>query len=119
MTRILVVDDDDDIRDMTEFVLARAGYEVQGAENGQAALETAAGFAPDLILLDMRMPSMDGWAFMSAYRATSGPHARVIVVTAARDAFAWASQVRADGFLAKPFDLQDLIATVDAAARGS
>jgi len=115
MTRILIVDDDVDIRDLAQLVLEQAGHEVRSAENGEVALETARSFAPELILLDMRMPGIDGWAFMTKYRGTPEPHARVIVVTAARDALAWASQVRADGYLAKPFDLRELIDAVDAA----
>jgi len=55
---------------------------------------------------------MDGWAFMQAYRAQPGPHAPVIVCTAARDAAASAAQVHAAAYLAKPFDVEDLLTCV-------
>ena len=58
--RILIVDDDDNIRQIVRMCLADEGYEVFEAANGQAALEAARHRPPDLILLDMRMPVMDG-----------------------------------------------------------
>jgi CheY-like chemotaxis protein len=66
----------------------------------------------DLILLDMRMPVMDGWTFASAYRAAMGPHVPIVVLSAARDAAERAAQIHAEGFLGKPFDLDDLLSMV-------
>jgi CheY-like chemotaxis protein len=106
--RILVVDDDESIRQFIEMALADRGYEIVTAEHGRAALERIAAARPDLILLDMRMPVMDGWAFAQAYRKAPGPHAPVVVLTAARDAEQSATQIVADAFLAKPFDLKSL-----------
>jgi CheY-like chemotaxis protein len=60
----------------------------------------------------MRMPVMNGWEFSRAYHATPAPHAPIIVVTAARDAADRASQIQAEGYLAKPFDLDDLLTLV-------
>jgi CheY-like chemotaxis protein len=113
VARILVIDDDEDIRDVVQLVLGQAGHQVRCAENGRVALDMVADSEPELILLDMRMPVMDGWEFMRLYRATPEPRGCVIVLTAARDARAWAAQVGADGYLAKPFDLRDLIAVID------
>jgi CheY-like chemotaxis protein len=67
---------------------------------------------PAVILLDMKMPVMDGWAFASAYRQQSGPHAPIIVMTAAHDSRQRASEIAADGFIPKPFDLDDLLALI-------
>jgi len=106
---ILIVDDDPDIRDFVEQVLADQGYEVATASDGQLALDSVERVRPRLILLDMRMPAMDGWAFANAYRVQPGPHAPIVVMTAARDAGERAGQINAQGFLAKPFDLDDLI----------
>jgi two-component system, chemotaxis family, chemotaxis protein CheY len=106
--RILVVDDDESIRQFISMALADRGYDVIQAEHGQAALECIKVVTPDLILLDMRMPVMDGWAFAKAYRETPPPHAPIVVVTAARDAAQYAAQIAADAFLAKPFDLKSL-----------
>jgi two-component system chemotaxis response regulator CheY len=82
------------------------------AEHGKAALEAIHEAPPDLVLLDMRMPMMDGWSFAAAYRQLPGPRAPVIVLTAARDAAEYASQIQADAFLAKPFTLSDLFQLV-------
>lgn len=111
--RVLVVEDDDSIRDFITLALSDHGYEVTTAADGAVALEKLATFQPDLILLDMRMPAMDGWAFSRLYRASRSPRAPVVVITAARDAGASAAEIQADGFLAKPFELQDLLALVD------
>ena len=69
---------------------------------------------PDLIVLDMRMPIMDGWEFARRYRELPGPHAPIIVFTAARDAGERASEIAADAYLSKPVSLDDLL---DLAAR--
>lgn len=116
--RVLVVDDDDSIRDFVSVALAYEGYEVVSAENGEAALGAIdRGRGVAVILLDMRMPVMDGWEFARVYRERPGPHAPIIVLTAARDAADYAAQIQADGFLAKPFDLDALIRTVARHAR--
>ena len=111
--RVLVVDDDDSIRDFIELALSDHGYEVKTAAEGAAALKTAARFHPHLILLDMRMSGMDGWKFARAYRKTPGEHARIAVLTAARSAAEPAAEIEADAYLAKPFDLADLLKLVE------
>src|SRR5947208_1289034 len=111
-SRILVVDDDDSIRSFVELALGSEGYGVVTAPNGARALVLATERHPDLILLDMRMPVMDGWAFARAYRGQDGPHAPIVVITAATDAGGRAAEIDADGFLGKPFDLDELLALV-------
>lgn len=106
---ILVVDDDEIILSTLALFLADEGYAVVAASNGKEALEHAERQHPRLILLDMKMPVMDGWAFAVAYRGRPGPHAPIIVMTAARDARSRAAEIAADGFLAKPFDLDRLL----------
>ncbi len=110
--RVLVVDDDEGIRDMLAMALADEGYQVDTAAHGAAALAVLDAATPDVILLDMRMPIMDGWEFARRYRERPGEHAPIVVVTAARDAGDRAAQVEANGFLAKPFALDDLIDVV-------
>ena len=110
---VLVVDDDEGIREMVEIALSDEGYEVMTAPHGAAALDLLQERPPSLILLDMRMPVMDGWQFAQAYHQRPGPHAPIIVVTAAREASDRAAQIGADGVLAKPFLLTDLIAVVE------
>jgi two-component system, chemotaxis family, chemotaxis protein CheY len=105
---VLVIDDDASIRDFLEAALSDAGYRVRTAENGAVAMDAVGGFGPDLILLDMRMPIMDGWAFTHVYRDRPPPHAPIVVMTAALDAAQRAAEVAADGYLAKPFSLEEL-----------
>jgi two-component system chemotaxis response regulator CheY len=110
--RVLVVDDDGSIRQFLQLALTGRGYEVVSAEHGKAALEAIHVAPPGLVLLDMRMPVMDGWAFAAAYRELPPPRAPVVVLTAARDAAEYAEQIQADDYLAKPFSLRDLFRTV-------
>jgi len=111
---ILVVDDDEGIREIIDTVLSDEGYEVVTVPHGAAALEFVGRRSPAIILLDMRMPIMDGWQFARAYRERPGPHAPIVVVTAAREAEESAAQIRADGVLPKPFRLAELLQVVAA-----
>lgn len=105
---VLVVDDDETIRDLVRMALAGEGYEVLTARNGQEALDQIRDLEPALILLDMRMPVLDGWEFASKYRSTARESAPIVVLTAASDAAHSAADIQADGHLAKPFDLYEL-----------
>jgi CheY-like chemotaxis protein len=116
MASVLVVDDDDNIREFVSLALLGEGHRVDVATNGAVALERLQLSNPDVILLDMRMPVMDGWQFADAYRKLPGPHAYLVVMTAARDATRSAAEIDADAHLAKPFELDvllDLVAAVD------
>ena len=116
--RILLVDDDESIRQFVEMALTDEGYEVVTAANGQAALDVLGRWTPSLILLDMRMPIMDGWAFSSVWRQAPGIRkVPVVVITAARDAAESAAEIGADAVLSKPFDLGELLALVRQHAR--
>jgi two-component system chemotaxis response regulator CheY len=106
---ILIVEDDEVISQTLEFVLVEEGYAVVLAANGKEALTRVEVQPPRLILLDMKMPVMDGWAFAAAYRERPGPHAPILVMTAARDTRSRAAEIGADGFIAKPFDLDALL----------
>jgi CheY-like chemotaxis protein len=111
---VLVVDDDDDVLEAAAFILRRAGYEVIEADNGLRALERIAAHGlPDLILLDMNMPVMNGWELARQMRARELWRVPVVVFTAAHDAQRSADEIGAAGFLGKPFELQDLVATVE------
>lgn len=111
--RVLVVDDDPHIREVVGVALSDEGYEVLTAEHGAAALVRVASSQPDVILLDLRMPVMDGSEFARRYRQTPGPHAPIVVLTAWRDTEDDGNQVEAEAFLAKPFRLGDLLSIVD------
>src|SRR5262245_31720681 len=97
---LLVVDDDQDLRDLMQELLTAYGSEVITAANGQDALHQLSQREPDLILLDMKMPIMDGWEFCRALDQR-GPHPPVVVMTAAQNPAERASSVRAAGWLGK------------------
>jgi CheY-like chemotaxis protein len=109
---ILVVEDDAVIAATVANLLREEGYGVVTACNGREALERIGRERPCLILLDMKMPVMDGWDFAAAYRRTSAPHAPILIMTAARDAHTRAARVFAAGYLDKPFDIEELLARV-------
>jgi urea transport system substrate-binding protein len=106
------------IRSYVADVLVDEGYRVGTAQDGAVALQMLEAYQqqglpqPAVILLDMRMPVMDGWAFSRAYRDLRVQHAPIVVVTAAHDAEKRAEQVRAADVLSKPFELDDLIDVV-------
>ncbi len=108
---ILIVDDDAGARDTLEALLFHEGYRLDFAHNGQQALEKAAAIIPDLILLDVMMPDMDGFEVCQHLR-DSGTLAEVpvIMVTALddRDSKLRGIEVGADEFVAKPFDRTEL-----------
>lgn len=110
--RVLVVEDEPSIRDAVAEVLAMEGYAVRTAANGAEALEAIQGELPRLIVLDMRMPVMDGWAFAQEL-SERGLGIPILVLTAAHNARNWAQEVGAAGYLPKPFDVVELIDAVE------
>ncbi len=109
---ILVIDDEPAIVETVTEILQFEGYQVVSADNGATALRLIERQLPRLILLDMRMPVLDGWAFATALRAR-GIHIPIIVMTAAQDAARWAAEVEAASYVSKPFDLNQLLAVVE------
>jgi two-component system, chemotaxis family, chemotaxis protein CheY len=110
--RILIVDDDESIRQIVRICLTDEGYEVSEAPNGQVALSVLHEFTPSLILLDLRMPVMDGWEFARRYEKMPGPRAPIVAFVAALNAEQDCADLDAAGILAKPFDLDDLLRAV-------
>ncbi len=110
---MLVVDDNSAIREFIETVLIGDGYEVASVPDGRAALEIVAQFTPTLILLDLEMPGLNGQAFVAAYRQLPGPHAPILVISAAPDAAEQAARLRTEGILSKPFRVPALLAAVE------
>lgn len=112
--RVLVVDDEPDIRATVSAMLEIEGYEVAEATNGADALVAVESDPPDVILLDMRMPVLDGWGF-AAELHRRGHRIPIVVMTAARDAARWAAEIAASSFIAKPFGYDDLLRAVERA----
>ncbi|MFQ5555319.1 MAG: response regulator [Acidimicrobiia bacterium] len=113
--RILVVDDDPDIIQFVKMNLELEGFEVETAENGRVALESAKSRPPDLILLDVMMPEMDGLTVLRRLRASPATaNVPVIILTAkalAEDRVK-GLDLGADDYITKPFDLEELLARV-------
>jgi CheY-like chemotaxis protein len=112
--RVLVVDDEPGIRATVLAMLEIEGYAVAEAMNGAEALVAVESDPPDVILLDMRMPVLDGWGFASELRRR-GHRTPIVVMTAARDAARWAREIAAAAFVAKPFGYDDLLRAVERA----
>lgn len=110
--RVLVVDDDDALADALRQLLRDAGYSVATVRHGAAALELTHHIEPDLILLDLSMPIMDGWSFARQYRKSAQAHARIVLLTGNAQAPAIARDLGADAYLTKPFENEHLLAVV-------
>jgi len=82
---VLVVEDDDDTREMMTRTLGNDGWKVRQAENGRVALESVAEAVPDLILLDLMMPEMDGFEFIARLRENTDWRSIPVVVLTAKD----------------------------------
>jgi two-component system, chemotaxis family, chemotaxis protein CheY len=107
---VLVVDDDPDILEALSEILEAEGFEIRRARNGKEALERLEPEPPQLILLDLMMPVMDGWEF--AQRMRQKPQVAkipIIVLSADRNVGSKATDIGAVGHLAKPFELNDLL----------
>jgi two-component system response regulator MprA len=108
--RILVVDDDTGIQETLQAVLESEDYEVVVADDGLVALEKLSIAMPDLILLDLMMPRMDGYAFASELeRRGLRSSVSVVVLSADGRTKLKAERIGADGYLEKPFELPDLL----------
>lgn len=110
---VLIVEDDQSLRDMLADLLDGSGYRTVTATDGAAGLDTLRRAAPDLVLLDVAMPIMDGLTFLRRRSAEAcRPTVPVVVMSAQRRE----SEVRTLGaqqFISKPFDLDDLLCVID------
>ena len=117
MTKILVVDDEPSIINLVSAYLQPEGYEVYTAVDGNAGLKAARAFKPDLIILDLMLPGMDGIELLSRLRRESDVY--VIMLTARTDETdkIVGLSVGADDYVTKPFSPRELVARVKAALR--
>jgi len=112
--RILVVDDDRDLRELLAAVLTSAGYEVLTAENGAAALSVLRTVLPDLIILDLMMPVMNGWQFREAQSALPDyAQIPVVCLSGHHAARHQAAAIGIDHCIVKPFEIDELFAAVN------
>lgn len=113
--KILIVEDEESLLKLESILLTSKGYEVKGVPNGQAALQALAEAKPDLILLDVMLPEIDG--FEVCRRIKSDPETRhipIVMLTAkkSREDMAKGEQVGADWYITKPFKSAMVIETI-------
>lgn len=111
--RVLVVEDTPALRSLLVLALTDEGYTVHAAVHGVHALQLLEKIAPCLILLDLRMPIMDGWVFARAYRARDDADAHLIVMTAEPIVAGSLDVIKPVHVARKPFDLEQLLSSVE------
>ena len=113
---ILVVDDDDDFREALSEVLGEAGYPVQQAENGELALARVSDEQPGIVLLDLKMPVLDGWGVMERMRGD--PRSAVVpILILSAYGFEWEAELLgAQGYIPKSVGMEEILDRVRKAA---
>jgi DNA-binding response OmpR family regulator len=115
--RILCIEDDQEMVDLIRLILSRRGYEVKGAGGGVEGLQIIRKEIPDLVLLDLMMPDMDGWEVFQQMRADEKTrHIPVIVVTAKAqniDKVLGLHIAKVNDYISKPFSPQDLLTSIE------
>ena len=116
-TKILLVDDDPNIRQLVNLYLVKEGFEVEMAERGDEALKKVLASPPNLMLLDVMLPGMDGWQVLRETRKSS--NVPIIMLTAKDETFdkVLGLELGADDYIAKPFDMKELVARIKAVVR--
>lgn len=115
--KILVVDDDTNICELLRLYLEKDGYRVKISNDGANALEQFSAFNPDLILLDIMLPKMDGWQVLREIRKTS--EIPILMITAKGETFdkVLGLELGADDYITKPFDTKEVLARMKAVFR--
>jgi len=117
MARLLIVDDEPNLRHSLSYALRQEGYEVATAEDGERALEMFKSGKPDLVVLDVMLPKMDGLAVCRAIRRESDVPVIMLTARSSELDTVVGLEVGADDYLAKPFSTVELIARIRAALR--
>ena len=117
--KILIVDDDENICELLRLYLEKDGFETVVANDGEKAVEFSAKYNPDLILLDIMLPKLDGWQVCREIRKTSA--VPIIMLTAKGETFdkILGLELGADDYVSKPFDTKEVIARIKAVLRRS
>ena len=114
---ILIVEDEVYIREFVRRVLSSGGYTVNFASNGVEGLEQFYKTLPDLIMLDVKMPDMDGWEMLERLRQVSDCPVIMLTMSGATSDVIKGLELGADDYLVKPFGVQELIARVNTVLR--
>ena len=114
---IVYVEDEVEMIDLVKLILSRKGYEVIGAAGGREGLDTIREVVPDLVLLDLMMPDIEGWDVYQQIRANEATkHIPVIVVTAKAqniDKVLGLHIAKVNDYISKPFSPQELVASIE------
>ncbi len=109
---VLLVEDEEEIVTFVDMLLEGEGYRVEVARDGEEGLESIRQERPGVVLVDLTLPGMSGGEFIRRLRDEFGPGIPTVILSAGRDLDKVAAQVGADDFLAKPFEIDDLVAKV-------
>ncbi|MDO4458745.1 MAG: response regulator transcription factor [Clostridia bacterium] len=117
MAKILIVDDDRNICELLRLYIEKEGFETRVAYDGNQALSTFAAFDPDLVLLDIMLPELDGWQVCREIRKTSD--CPIIMITAKGEVFdkVLGLELGADDYVVKPFETKEIVARINAILR--
>jgi two-component system, NtrC family, response regulator AtoC len=118
MTKILIIDDERPIRETLEMFLCEKGYDVATSESGEAGLKLIRKDQPDIVILDLRLPGIDGIEVLRIIKQLS-PESMVILITAYHDKeiYDQAESLGAYGYIVKPIDVAEFEVTIDKAVR--
>src|ERR1700748_1017423 len=116
-SHVLVIDDDDDIRELLRALLERAGHRVSLAPEGRAGLRALYSGSPDLVILDVAMPGLDGWETLERIREVSDVPVLMLTARDAELERVRGLQGGADDYVVKPFGRQELVARVEVLLR--
>ena len=116
---VLIVEDDPNIRELLQMYLEKDGYAVTLATDGGQGLEKFRSIKPDLVLLDVMMPVMDGWAVCKAIRAEGNTPVIMLTAKGETDDKVQGLKAGADDYVTKPFEMKELLARIEAVLRRS
>lgn len=115
--RVVCIEDEPEMIDLVKLILSRKGYEVTGAMGGREGLEVIAREKPDLVLLDLMMPDMDGWEVYQKMKASETTRAIPVIVVTAKaqsiDKVLGLHIAKVDDYITKPFGPQELLESVE------
>ncbi len=116
---VLIVEDDPHIQDLLQIYLEKGGFAVTLANDGGQGLEKFRSIKPDLVLLDVMMPVMDGWAVCKAIRQNSNTPVIMLTAKGETDDKVMGLKTGADDYITKPFEMKELLARIEAVLRRS
>ncbi len=117
--KVLIVEDDHNIADLLRLYLEKDGYEIAIAPDGLKALDQFRKFQPDLVLLDVMLPAMDGWAVCRSIRGESKTPIIMLTAKSETEDKVYGLKQGADDYITKPFEMKEVLARIEAVLRRS